>query len=203
MVYLKYRISDAIFVTGRKLMKKRVIILLIIYVNLLGALMAFSLFSVATGKADIVISGIATDSDGRVYVGCDKGIEIYDQSELVRKMSIPTSRGYKFTIVNDRIILSDGDYIYTINSNGEILGTQTDSYENHVRSGNTFKAVNGDIYRVKSFLFRTKIIKNDNTVVYRISDRDLAAKLALEIAGLSVVIGVPCFVSKFKKSKTV
>ena len=196
MVYLKYRISDAIFVTGRKLMKKRVVILLIIYVNLLGALMAFSLFSVATGKADIVISG-------RVYVGCDKGIEIYDQSELVRKMSIPTSRGYKFTIVNDRIILSDGDYIYTINSNGEILGTQTDSYENHVRSGNTFKAVNGDIYRVKSFLFRTKIIKNDNTVVYRISDRDLAAKLALEIAGLSVVIGVPCFVSKFKKSKTV
>ncbi|HAY72933.1 MAG TPA: hypothetical protein DCY31_03610 [Ruminococcaceae bacterium] len=184
-------------------MKKRVVILLIIYVNLLGALMAFSLFSVATGKADIVISGIATDSDGRVYVGCDKGIEIYDQSELVRKMPIPTSRGYKFTIVNDRIILSDGDYIYTINSDGEILDTQTDSYENHVHSGYTFKAENGDIYRVKSFLFRTKIVKNDNTVAYRISNRDLAVKLALEIAALSVVIGVPCFVSKFKKSKTV
>lgn len=183
-------------------MKKRIIILLIIYINLLGALMAFSLFSVATGRADIVISGIAADSDGRVYVGCDKGIEIYEKSELIRRISIPTSRGYKFTIVNDRIILSDGDYIYTINSNGEILSTQTDTYGNHVRAGYTFKAENGDIYRVKSFLFRTKIIKNDNTVVYRISDRDLAAKLALEIAGLSVVIGVPCFVSEFKKSKT-
>lgn len=100
-------------------MKKRIIILLIIYINLLGALMAFSLFSVATGRADIVISGIAADSDGRVYVGCDKGIEIYEKSELIRRVSIPTSRGYKFTIVNDRIILSDGDYIYTINSNGE------------------------------------------------------------------------------------
>lgn len=159
------------------------------------------LFSVATGKANIIINGIAVDSKGFVYVGYDRKINVYNNSELVKKISIPTSRGYGFTIDNDNILLSTGDYTYLMNLDGTVLDKQLDSYENHVYSKYSFKNTVGDSFKVKSILFKTQIVKNNNITVYQISKSDFMAKLFFEISCLSIVIVVPCLIKIFKHSK--
>lgn len=181
--------------------KRNLLIFLVFYVNIIAFLLGFSLFSVATGKANIIINGIAVDSKGFVYVGYDRKINVYNNSELVKKISIPTSRGYGFTIDNDNILLSTGDYTYLMNLDGTVLDKQLDSYENHVYSKYSFKNTVGDSFKVKSILFKTQIVKNNNITVYQISKSDFMAKLFFEISCLSIVIVVPCLIKIFKHSK--
>ena len=181
--------------------KRSLLVFLVIYINITALLLGFSLFSVATGKANIIINGIAVDSKGYVYVGYDRKIEVYNNSEFVKKFSIPTSRGYGFTIDNDYILLSTGDYTYSMNLDGIVLDKQLDSYKNHVYSKYSFENIVGDSFRVKSMLFKTRIVKNNNTIVYQISKKDLMVKLLFEISCLSVIIVVPCLIKIVKTSK--
>lgn len=181
--------------------EKGLLVILIIYINIIAVLLGFSLFSVSTGKASIVLNGIGVDSKGYVYVGHDKRIDVYNDSEFIKKISIPTSRGYGFTIDNDNILLSTGDYTYLMNLDGEILSKQSDSYENHIYSENSFRNASGDSFKVKSLLFRTKVVKNGKTTVYQISDWDLIAKLFLEVSVVSVPVVVFGFIKISKRSK--
>lgn len=177
--------------------RKRLIICLILFANFFGALMLFSLISVASGKANITISGIAADFEGLVYVGYDKGINVYSNSDFLKQIDIPTSRGYDFTVKNDKIILSDGETVYSLSLDGEILNKQPQADSEYIHSESSFKAENGDVYKVKSALFRTRIVKNDDTTVYRISNLDFAVKLIFEFCLISVAIFVPWFIKKY------
>lgn len=152
-------------------------IILIIYVNIVAVLLGFSLFSVATGKANIVINGFAVDSSGFVYIGHDKCIEVYSECNMIKRISVPTSRGYAFTIDDDKIILSDGDCTYLMNLNGETADKQPNARNNLVYSRHSFVDSSGDFFKLKNVLGRTAIVKNSSDVVYRISDRDLITKL--------------------------
>ena len=172
----------------QKLWSKKSIFIMIIFTNIIAILLGFSLFSVATGKANIVLNGIAVDSKGVVYIGYDKSIEVYNESKFIKKIPIPTSRGYEFTIDDDNIVFFTGEYIYLLSLDGKVIDKKLDSYENHVYSKNTFKSESGDVYKIESVLLKTKVIKNNNEIMYQISDRDLIAKIFFEISVLSVAI---------------
>lgn len=177
-------------------------IILIIYVNIVAVLFGFSLFSVATGKANIVINGFAVDSSGFVYIGHDKCIEVYSECNMIKRISVPTSRGYAFTIDGDKIILSDGDCTYLMNLNGETADKQPNARNNLVYSRHSFVDSSGDSFKLKNVLGRTAIVKNSSDVVYRISDRDLIAKLFFEISVISVLIIVFLIIFLFRRFKS-
>lgn len=150
------------------------------------------LFLVITGTVQLSISSFAVDSKERLYVGTTKGINIYDNGELVDSINPKTSRTYRFTITEeDRILLSTSDKIYLMDLEGNVLETKedlgADVYNQLSYKKRTFTSPNGDIYKLHSF-GRSKIIKNENEVVFQMTGLSTVTKYILRIAFIVLLL---------------
>ena len=165
--------------------KKRQIAVCVIFV-FVTAVMISCLGLILVGTA-ISIPCFAVDSQGRVYVGSQDNIEVYNNGFLERTIKPKTSRGYMFTVLeNDTILLSTSTVVYAM----DLSGTVTDSWEdkgadtyNKIQYGKKrYLSSSGDVYELEQILGRTRIIKNGKDVVYSISLKAYIVKLLLIVS---------------------
>ena len=126
-----------------------------------------------TGLADTEIRGFAVDSSGRIYVGMNNEIRVYDKDIQVNSISPQSSRAYAFTISeDDTLLLSTANKVYKMTTDGEILDSWEDkaslTYINLRRNKNEFTS-GKDTYTLKGTFFRSRIVKNNNETVYQIT----------------------------------
>lgn len=120
------------------------------------------------------LSGFAADSQGRLYVGRDKRIEIFEGGKLIGEISPRTARGYTFTVLpDDTILVYTGSMQRILDLQGnELDNSNTDTFKNseHYPASIRFKFVssNGDIYRAHFPLGYTIICKNGKEIVYKL-----------------------------------
>ncbi|MHB8963504.1 MAG: hypothetical protein ACYC5K_10170, partial [Saccharofermentanales bacterium] len=101
--------------------------LLVIYIAIMGPILIACLSMIISGLVTLSLSGFAFDSSGRLYLGKDAAIEVYEGGTLKYRISPMTSRGYIFTIQSDdTILLSTSSVVYTMNLNGEVLTEEED-----------------------------------------------------------------------------
>lgn len=118
------------------------------------------------------LSGFAADSQGRLYVGRDKRIEVFEQGKKIGEISPRTERGYTFTVLpDDTILVYTGSMQRILDIQGNELGnSNTDTFKNsnHYPTSIRFKFISssGDIYRVHLPLGYTIICKNGKEIVY-------------------------------------
>lgn len=188
-------------------MDKKVIKILAIFMPVWAGIILFCLCMTTFGGASPSIVGFAVDSQNRIYVGESNGIEVHENQLHVLTINPQTSRSYVFTILeDDTILLSTPTKVYHMDLTGEIMDTWEDNgadtfnqiqYQKH-----RFTSANGDEYKVKGLLGRTRIVKNETEVVYRISLLSFIVKILEPLAAIGLCITVACcmYISFDKKS---
>ena len=157
-----------------------------------GVIMLFSMFLYISGIAQPFIPRFALDSSERLYIGYNQMIAVYDDGQKIASISPQTSRGYSFTInPDDTIFICTGDRSYLTDLDGNILETYEDinlttNWELQYK-GKSFTNSNGDIFKVRSSLGYTKIVKNGTEVIFRISLLSFIVKLLIYIAVLVLI----------------
>lgn len=149
----------------------------------------------STGLICASYNGFAVDSNNYIYVGKNNTIEVQDgNGNKIREFSSVTDRGYKFTVnSNNEILLSTGDFLYTIDTEGNIKNkSEVHSYEDdlHGVTRTKFITSDGTVYKMRGLLLRTCIYRvdgNKKTVVFKMPMFDYAAKY---VVGLSVIISL-------------
>lgn len=164
---------------------------LMIVCPIFGFIMLFCVFSIISGKANLGISSFAVDSLDRVYIGTSQQIEVYEGGILKYTINPQTSKSYVFTILDDdTILLSTATTVYSMDLSGNILDSwedrATETYHRISKNKNKFMLENGDEYKLKGWAGWTRIVKNGETVVYRITVFSFAVKLILYITVISM-----------------
>ena len=152
---------------------------------------------ILTGIATPFIEGFAVDASDRLYVGVQEEIRVYDNGELAYVISPQTSKGYAFTITeDDQILLSTSSITYRMSLSGDILEKNEEdsvSLYNELNWGKKqFVSASGDEYRMKSYLGWTRIIKNGEERVYRISVLSFAVKCLLAACMIAILAFPMC-----------
>lgn len=149
-------------------------------------------FLIVLGKVNLGIPAFAVDSSDLLYVGTQRQIEVYEGTKLVHTISPHTSRTYVFTILeDDTILLSTSTKAYSMDLSGEILDSWedngTDVY-NKLRSKRMqFVSGQGDQYKIKGLLGWTRIVKNNQEVVYKLPVFSFVIKMLFFVT-------IPCFI---------
>ena len=135
------------------------------------------LFLVAAGEIpDGWPMDFAVDSEENLYIGTINRIDVYQDGVLLRRISPPTSRSYRFTIENDQLIIgcaSDqkGD-VFDLEGNALFYGALTYN-EVESKANRRSVAVNGHEYRFSGNWGLTPyVITRDGAEVYRMSTPD-------------------------------
>lgn len=120
------------------------------------------------------IECFGVDSQNRVYVSHPSEIRVYEDGIPVNQIPAQTSRGYMFSVLpNDTILLSTATKVYTMDLSGNILNQQEDigthTYNEIQRNRKEVTSSQGDYYRIRNSIGRTKIVKNGIETVYQIS----------------------------------
>ena len=77
-----------------------------------------------TGSFTFRYCSWAADNEGCIYVGKDSNITVYSPEGVVlRTISTDTSSQYRFTIVDEELCLEKDRVLYTMDLNGNKLGT--------------------------------------------------------------------------------
>lgn len=156
------------------------------------------------GKVCIDYYGFAVDDVGNIYLGMNSTMKVFDSDgDLLRSISPPTSRGYQFSILNNRIVLYTGTFFYTMDLEGNVIEKVeiTDENRLHLPEIRENKCItsNGTVYLLKSRFFRSRIYRvedNKKIMVYEMPLLDYAVKLIQVACCLGMVIGIPCFILK-------
>lgn len=168
------------------------------------------LFFIISGNVNIFYNGFALDNGNNIYLGKNSSIYVMNQNgEFKQNISAMTSRGYSFTISNEnQILISTGDYLYTISLLGEVIEKKTiNNYkEDPLININKSEYIdsNGKKYVMKNELFRTRIYRiedNEKIMVYQMPILDYVIKLFFYAFLLSVFIIVPICIFQWRKIK--
>lgn len=132
-----------------------------------------SLLNVGENK----VSSFAADSSGLIYVAAEDTIEVYQNLEHIRSISIPSGyRSFYFTICEDDTILlvklSQSKTVYIMDLNGNVLDSWEESNLDtfyKVYHKKEYVSVSGDTYKIKGNWLLPKIVKNGEEIVYRVS----------------------------------
>lgn len=165
----------------------------------------FCMASIITGIAMPYLSdGFGIDSSGRIYVGEQSKISVYENGDKINE--IPTWLGHHYITVdsgdNLRIITSSGIHIWDLSGNEiqYIEDRLTDEFyytNTHWRKQVT---PSGDTYRVVDNIGWSRIVKNETETVYRISVFSLVVKLLLVLTTISMFINGTVFIFRQKYS---
>lgn len=161
---------------------------LAIFATIMGLVVITCIFMIISGTVTLSISSFAVDSRDRLYIGTENKINIYQDGEIIHTIESPTSRSYVFTIEKDEIVLATPSTVYRMNLEGDIAGEQEDPSAgeyNRLQWKKAFVSRSGDSYKKVGFLL-TRIIKNDNQVVYQVSTLSVVVKLILAICFIAL-----------------
>ena len=152
-----------------------------------------------TGAVSPSISSFAVDSLDNLYVGANREIQIFRDGVMIDSISHKASLNYAFTITEDNTILfATPSRTYQMDLTGEILETKEDlsasTYARLERNKRTFISQSGDSYRMIGILGRTRIVKNDEEVVYAISWLSYIMKILVSICVVSLFLNTPLLV---------
>lgn len=161
------------------------------------------LLLIITGNATIFIDSYAVDSNDRLYVGKEGKIDVYDNGNFQYSIDSRTSKSCAFTInEDDCIVLSTASHIYILTLQGEELSVYEDPgssmYARLQIGKRTFHSKNGDTYKRVCFWGRTKIIKNNEQIVYQMDFLSFTVKILI----FGSVIALFCFVCFTAVNKT-
>ena len=156
------------------------------------ALIIILIFGLNLGNARACeIYSYAVDSAGQVYVGVNSKITVYQDGEPVRSFSPGTTRGYKFTMLeNDTLLVSLGSDMHTMDLEGNILerfDRDDGTYSHIALSFGKFVSPTGDTYQL-TFFGWPRIVKNGTEVVYRVPGVSVLAAIIGGIAAAAAAV---------------
>lgn len=137
------------------------------------------------GRVCLGYNGFAVDQAGVLYLGRNHEIiAACADGSVLRRWAAPTSRGYRFTILEDRCYLLAGERCYVLDLCGDLLEVQGAEAAPEFRTwpNRSFAAPDGSIYRLRSPFLRTTIVKEltgVRTVVFQMPWRDYIPRLLL------------------------
>ena len=174
----------------------RMMKLLLIFCIILCSIVFPCLYLIISGSANLFVDSFAVDSYDKLYIGKAGKIDVYDNGSFQYSIDICAAENYAFTITDDNhIILATLHSVYTLTLQGDEIAVSDDPYSDmydKLKSTNhIFQTQNGNTYKRVCYLGRSKIIKNDHDVVYRIDLMSFVVKMLT--AGS--VIAIFCFTS--------
>ena len=177
-----------------------------LFVLLHACIILFFLFVMFADLATPFISGFAADSKGRVYIGENNKIAIYQDEQLVHTIALK-GQNYVFTVdSNDQILVAYPSRVYRLDINGNILDMKDDAnstmYSQLQQHGQTFSAANGTLYKKVEPFGWTKIVKNETEVVYSISTFSFFVKWLINLCALSMFINGAWLIAHVRKYHT-
>jgi len=163
---------------------------------------------IVSQTVSISFKGFAVDSSGKLYIGKEEWIDVYENDELVNKITTMTSRGYVFTIQeDDTILLASGTTIlHIIDLNGNIIDEKkADSVQTFysLSRKKEFVAKNGNRYFLEKSWGRIKILKVDENVteiIYKMPLLDYITKITFTLVFISFGIFIPMFMYKERRT---
>ena len=180
---------------------------LMLFGAVLGMVVILCISMVTAGKVSLVMNGFAVDEDGLLYIGREREIVVLNDGEHTRTIDVPTSRTYKFTIVDGQtILLSTSTKLYTMDLFGNVLSENTDEgtkVYNQLQWKKTYIAQNGQKYTLDSHWGRMCIYKDD-TAIYTMPLFDYIVRILLGIPFITLLfLGVVILIMKiFERMKT-
>ena len=170
-----------------------------------GLILVFCFGCMLTNSVELSVDCFAVDSAGKLFVGSNGQIRVYENAQLKYVISeykgvgdVPV-KGAIFTIEsNDMITMVTGRHIILMDLMGnvqEVKKTDTSSiYSEMQGSKNRFMTQSGDVYTMHNVLGRTCIQKNSSELVYQISAFSLLVKVLLVLSVLGFVVTVPIII---------
>lgn len=148
----------------------------------------------ADAKYDIY--SIAGDSEGRMYVGKPGVIEIWEQGKQSGTIDPQAGRGYYFTIrPDDTILVAASSTVYHLTLDGALIGSWEepglDTYYQLQQNRNRHTSSSGDEYVLRQSLWWSRIVKNGNEIVYKLSSAAFIARIMSYISTAALIILVP------------
>ncbi len=158
-----------------------------------------------TKSVELSVDCFAVDSTGKLYVGSNGRICVYDNRKCLyvideyRGIGDLPVKGAIFTITSDDMItMVTGGYVVTMDLMGNVQEMKEDNASSvrgkMERKKNTFVSQNGDIYTKQNVLGRTCIQKNGDETVYQTSFGSLLIKTMLAVSVLGFVVAVPAII---------
>lgn len=156
-----------------------------------------------TGTITPFIQRFDVDSQGRIYVGIDDNIVVYQDKKEINRFPFPKGENTFIITADDVIYVQDGLNAFAMDLSGNVTEYMEDadikfpSTTPSVPSLLGMKKQNGDVYRFVDLLGYTRIVKNNTEVVFAISELTCAAKLLgifciLGFAGTHVYLIIAC-----------
>ncbi len=178
--------------------------LLIMLGAVAGIIMFTCIAMLISGKASIVINGFAVDVDNQLYVGKGKEIVVLKDGAVVRTIDPPTSRTYKFTIVDGKtILLSTSTKVYMMDLYGNIISESIDEGTktyNRLQWKKIYMDERGSEYTLESRWGRTRILK-EGVSIYEMPMRDYIVRILFITAFVAVfVLGIVAAVMRVSRS---
>ncbi len=184
--------------------KDKINLLFILFVFCEWSIIMTALMMNFGGYASEEFHGFAVDGDGRVYVGKDEKIEVFQNGELVNKLKDHAYKNYVFTLRDDgTLLITNVDKVYITDLEGNTLSEYEDTVSHTHNTLNRakykFTSADGKEYTVKNRYLRYKIVDGSGNVLYEMPVQDLVVKILFFTFGTSMFIFVPWFIVKFKK----
>lgn len=133
---------------------------------ILWIVLAVLLVMIISGQVRIGCKGVCVDSAGKIYVGLEEEIRVFDEKgRLLRVISPQTSKGYAFAIDGEMLIVNANGNTYFMDLEGKLLSTTIESQA--LDSGNHTVAVNGSVYHISAspLYYRVSIEQNGEETV--------------------------------------
>lgn len=169
--------------------------------TVIGAIVLICVIMIISGRVSLVMNGFAIDNDGNLYIGREREIVVLKDDICVRKIDPPTSRTYKFTIIDGQtIILSTSTKIYTMDLSGNILSERSDEGNkvySQLQWKKTYVDQKGSNYTLKSNWGRKAIYKEE-IQIYVMPIFDYIVLIMLITVVLTLIITLVCFLTQHR-----
>lgn len=176
--------------------------MLFLFVGIVAPLIFIILILILTNSISLSYKGFAIDSQDNLYVGKDGGvIGVYSNGKLIKNISLMTSKGYAFTIKNDRLVVAALSSVYTLDLEGNILEKHDDlsiEYNKIFKEKNNFIDSDGNSYCLKEFLGYYSIRAEDDTKIFDMPVFDYVVKILLFLICISFIIFVPIIIYRWR-----
>ena len=152
----------------------------------------FCLIAIFLNLASPFLNGFAVDSTGRVYVGENKYINVYESCVKVGCIELEDAT-FRFSIdENDHILVAYTSEVCFLDLSGKVLERQEDAYAhtfNKIQLHNLRSVTVGDNhYKKVSVLGWTRVVRNNTEVVYELSVLSFVVKMLLFVCPISMLI---------------
>ena len=184
--------------------KDKILLLFILFVFIDGSIILTALMMNFGGYASAEFHGFTVDGDGRIYVGKDEKIEVFQNGGLVNKLKDHAYKNYVFTMQDDgTLLITNSDKLYITDLEGNTLSEYEDTFSHTYNALNRakykFASADGKEYSVKNRYLRYKIVDGSGNVLYKMPVPDLIFKILFFTSDTLMFIFVPWFIVKFKK----